>query len=422
MHRNARPPDVNYRQIAALLAVAVGEAVLYEGGFSATARLLFAILAAGAVVAAVLWDRRALTRLVRIPPVVVLLGLGVFGAATSAWTVSSAGTALAWGMTVAAYAGVMLVAAALARVPRVAEVTAAGICGLAIISGLVGLAAAASFGEPFADRVGGVWRPGGTLEYSAALSLLEVSALPALLFAMCRPSRRLAAAGALGGAVAASVLALSGSRAELALGALVCAAAVAFPGRTVRSSRAVAVAAVGVLAATAASAHVFAGGATAAAARSPGHHAPRTHAADFWHGRLHLWHAAIETAADRPLTGSGADAFLAASARHQQSGPVRFAHDLPLELAAELGIAGALLALALYATVAREAWRARHGRAFWLLGPATVAFPVAGLVDWPWHLAGCGAVWAVSLGVLAGGIRASEYGSAPRRRATPEAR
>jgi len=324
---------------------------------------------------------------------------------------------------------VMLVAAALAGAPRATELTAAGISGLAIVSGLVGLAGAAGLGEPFADRLGGAWRPGGTLEYSAALALLEVSALPALLAAMCAGSRRLAAAGALGGGVAASVLAISGSRAEVALAGLVCLAAVAFPRAMLGSGRMRALGAAGVLAAAGLCAHGVAEPSTstapaavAAAVASPGPQSRPARASDFWHGRLHLWAAALETAADRPVTGSGADSFLAASASHQQSGPVRFAHDLPLELTVELGIGGALLALALYATVAREVWLARRGRAFWLLGPAAVAFPLAGLIDWPWHLAGCGAVWATAVGMLAGRVRASEYGSAPIRRAIQEAR
>jgi O-antigen ligase len=126
----------------------------------------------------------------------------------------------------------------------------------------------------------------------------------------------------------------------------------------------------------------------------------------FWHGRLQTWKAAVETAADRPLAGAGADAFLAASARHQRAGPVRFAHDLPLELAAELGVAGLLLGVALYVTAGAAVWRARASRAAWLLGPAVLAFLAAGLVDWPWHLAGSGAVWAASLGALVGAASA----------------
>jgi O-antigen ligase len=102
------------------------------------------------------------------------------------------------------------------------------------------------------------------------------------------------------------------------------------------------------------------------------------------------------------LAGSGADAFLPASARHQREGPVLFAHDLPLELAAELGALGALLALALYASAAAAVWRARATRAGPLLAPAVLTFLAGSLVDWPWHLAGSGAVWAAALGGVVG--------------------
>jgi O-antigen ligase len=91
-----------------------------------------------------------------------------------------------------------------------------------------------------------------------------------------------------------------------------------------------------------------------------------------------------------------------ASARHQPGNPVRFAHSLPLELAAELGIGGIALAIALYAAAARALWRARRDRAAWLLGPAVAAFLAASLVDWPWHLAGSGALCAAALGGLLG--------------------
>jgi hypothetical protein len=33
-------------------------------------------------------------------------------------------------------------------------------------------------------------------------------------------------------------------------------------------------------------------------------------------------------------------------------------------------------------------------------GPTVVAFLLANLIDWPWHLAGSGAVWAAALGGL----------------------
>ncbi|HEX9417137.1 MAG TPA: hypothetical protein VF895_10570, partial [Gaiellaceae bacterium] len=78
----------------------------------------------------------------------------------------------------------------------------------------------------------------------------------------------------------------------------------------------------------------------------------------------------------------------------------RFAHDLPLELGVELGILGLLLGIALYVAAGRALWRTRGSPALWLLGPAVAAFLLSNLVDWPWHLAGAGAVFALALGSL----------------------
>jgi O-antigen ligase len=130
----------------------------------------------------------------------------------------------------------------------------------------------------------------------------------------------------------------------------------------------------------------------------------------FLHGRESTWHAALDTFADHPLRGTGADAFLAGSARHQDGQTILFAHNLPLELGAELGIAGFVLAIALYAATGRAIWRARTTAAGRLLGPGAAAFLVASLVDWPWHLAGSGAVWALCVGAL---IPFSSQQSAP---------
>lgn len=136
----------------------------------------------------------------------------------------------------------------------------------------------------------------------------------------------------------------------------------------------------------------------------------------FAHGRVVTWGAALATWRDRPLHGAGADAFLTASATHQRGAGVRFAHALPLELAAELGAAGFALGLALYAAGARAAWLARRTPAVWLLAPAVLAFLTASLVDWPWHLAGSGAMFAAAAGGLsaAGGGLASGGAKAMR--------
>jgi O-antigen ligase len=122
--------------------------------------------------------------------------------------------------------------------------------------------------------------------------------------------------------------------------------------------------------------------------------------------RLHLWEAALDTWLDRPVVGAGAGAYYEASVSHQGAKPSRFAHNLPLELAAELGVLGLLLGISLYATAADLFRRADRAPELWLLGPAVGAFLVANLFDWPWHLAGLGAVWAAAAGGLMAARRA----------------
>jgi O-antigen ligase len=122
----------------------------------------------------------------------------------------------------------------------------------------------------------------------------------------------------------------------------------------------------------------------------------------FGHGRISYWHAAVDAWTQRPLLGSGAGTFYQASVAYQQNHDMTsFAHNLPLELAAELGIPGFLLGLALYATSALELKRAVRFPDAWLLAPTAACFLLANLVDWPWHLAGLGAMWAAAIGALA---------------------
>jgi O-antigen ligase len=83
---------------------------------------------------------------------------------------------------------------------------------------------------------------------------------------------------------------------------------------------------------------------------------------------------------------------------HQGQSSIKYAHNLPLELAAELGIAGALLAIALYVGVGRTIPRAMRRPGSFLVVPFAGLFLLANLLDWEWHLAGVGAIWAVSLG------------------------
>jgi O-antigen ligase len=353
--------------IAALVPVAVG--VFAAGGYGPGARVAFGV---SALVAGAFAVRRDL---VRQPLVLVLLALAALGALSALWTLGPVDRTLRWALVCAGYAGVVVAAAALARRPRGVELIAAAVAVLAVVAGLAGLVAVVAHAPPYAERIGGVWRPGGPFEYPPALALLEVSALPALLAAIGARSRRLTALGVAGLAVAGAVLVLSASRVALAMAVVVIGLAV-LGGR-----RLLPVLALAVLIGSLAFGTSFGRG-------------------GFLHGRAATWEAALDTFADRPLAGAGADAFLAGSARHQGGQTILFAHNLPLELAAELGILGAALAIALYAAGGRAIWRARATRAGRLLGPGAAAFLVASLLDWPWHLAGSGAIWALSVGAL----------------------
>lgn len=440
------------RQAAAglLLGAALAQAVLDDGGFSPSSRVIFATLSALALAAAVAADRRTAWRAARAPVVLVLWALGALGALSALWSVGFAGDSVRWGLVTFGYGAIAVSAAVLAARPRGVDAIVVAICALAAASAIFGLVGVASLSEPFADFSRAGWRPGGTLEYSAALSLLAVSALPGALTGMCARSRVLSAAATACGVICAAALSLGGSRAELAFAGFICLSAMLAPTRTVRSSRPLIVGAVGVLAAAGIGARLVAGGHVSAEAKAhttrvlvelalvsvaagmawlaarricartarTGPSVPPTWViaglalalivaalgtaggGDLLHGRARTWRAAVATIEDRPLAGSGADSFLVASILHQRSSPVRFAHDLPLELFVELGVAGLVLVLALYASTARALWRGRGTRAAWLLGPAAAAFLAASLVDWPWHLAGSGAVWAAALGAF----------------------
>jgi O-antigen ligase len=366
--------------VAALLPVTI--AVFAEGGYSAPSRVVFGIVA---VCAGALALRRGPWR---DPVVLVLVMLAAVGALSAVWTLGPVDRTLRWALVCAGYAGVAVAAGAVTRRRGGAELLAGAVAAIAFGAGLAGLVAVALHLPPYAEPIAGVWRPGGPFEYPPALALLEVSALPALLAAASARSRLLAGAGAAGLAVAAAVLVLSASRLSLAMAILVVGLWIAARVQVRMRLAAPLLLVVALLAGG------LAFGLSAGQGEGP--------ASDFLHGRGSTWGAALDTFADRPLLGAGADAFLAGSARHQGGQTILFAHDLPLELGAELGVAGFGLAIALYAAGALALWRARGTRAAILLGPAAVAFLLASLIDWPWHLAGAGAVWALSAGALTG--------------------
>ena len=308
--------------------------------------------------------------------------LALLGALSALWTLGIEERTLRWAAVTLGYAAVFCSATVAGRTARGRIALAAGIGVIAAVGAALAIGATILHEDPYALRIGGEWRPAGPLEYPPALALLAVCALPGFIEAARSRATALRFAGVAGVLLAATVVLLSQSRIALALGVLI--AAVAAYLATRRPQLVIAGAAIVV--------------AAGLLAFGPGD-GPES---GFLHAREDTWRAAVETFLDRPVGGAGADAFLVGSARHQDGAAVVFAHNLPLELAAELGVPGLLLALALYAATAELAWVGRASRAQWLLAPAALAFLAASLLDWPWHLAGIGAVWALACGGLAG--------------------
>jgi hypothetical protein len=441
------------------LAVPVVAALIAHGGSFPRGQAAFAVVSAATVVAVVAlagWSGAGL----RSPAVVALAGLAAASALSAAWTIASPADALRWAAVIAALVLITLSASIVSE--RIgAQPIAALVAVLAAAAGLVGLYGAGARVEPLAQRLGGQWSAGGPLEYSPALALIQVSSLPVLMAAMARNREGVAGLAAAGAGVAGAVLALAGSRVELAIGIGVVVGCAIVARRWTGLGAPIILAAAGLGATAGGLADAVAGsyvrpyvaggdvprlaglaaivlgapilwllqrralraaasgtsrnralavvmvtvplaGALLAAALTPDSGPQAEPVSGFAHGRPALWDAAVEAAADRPLAGSGALSFYASSRSYQEPPPVRFAHNLPLESWVELGAAGALLAAILYIGAAGLVWSRRGTAAAWLVGPGVLAFLLANLFDWPWHLPAAGAIFALSLGALAG--------------------
>ena len=436
--------------------------IAYDGGFSSTSQWVFAGIAAAAAAAAFADKPRRGFSLVPSAPVLVLLALAVLASASAGWTVGAPVAALRAGAVAGALAALVL-AAGVARQPaeRVAAAVAVA-AGLAALSGLVSAAVfSTSFAErieggwrpegPFG------YPPALALVQICALPVLltAMARARALVAALAAAGAALAA-----GVLVLAVNRLSLGLAVLVLGialawpertvgvrrsvmvwaaALLVAAGLAFHellgGWTSRYADGGSGRVMSLLAVLGAAAAAWAlvrprlsntvllgrrgwvsarGGLVAAVAiiavsvvaglLSTGALSARrfdTHES-FTHGRTWMWSAGYHAFLDRPLQGYGAGSFFLATLDRQPGHGrlTRFAHDLPLELGVELGILGLLLGIALYVAAGRALWRTRGSPALWLLGPAVAAFLLSNLVDWPWHLAGAGAVFALALGSL----------------------
>ena len=460
--------------LALALPLAIG--LFAGGGFDDLPRALFAGAAGLALLVAITVDERVAREVATAPALLALMALAALSVTSAIWTIDDPGAAIRWGLVLAGYAAVAVAAAVVwARSPYA---VCALVVGLVSAGGILGLlAAAAGALEPLAERIGGSWRPGGTLEYPPALAVCEVAVLPIVARGMIAARGSVAVAYALAAAIAVAVIALADSRLALVLALVTACFVLARPAS--RPQRAAIWAATVHLGGWAVVVHLLFGGlagggergagdavllaslllgsaaiwprvrsgALAIAARGVGSGLGRVapalslraaavaavvavagvllvagtpegggieRASGFAHGRERQWEAAIEVAGRRPLIGAGAEAYYVASAAEQGRFPLLYAHSLPLEAAAELGLLGFGLVLALYAATGQAVVRVRGSETFWLLAPAALALPLANLVDWSWHLAGAGAVWSVALGaILAAGARRA---SVPGRR------
>ena len=383
---------------AGLLAAA-GLGVWLNGGYGPGAGFAFAAAAFAAFLLALSGESVGVRRAARSGPAVVLAAAAVVGALSALWTVGSAEDAFAWSALAAGYGALVVGAAALARDRRGVELLTGTVVALALAAGAAGLVALGLREDPYALTVAGSWRPAGPFEYPPALALLEVAALPGLIWWGAGDGGMRWILWAAAAALCGTVVGFSESRIAIGCAIPILAAPRAVPAIAGASRR-------GQVARTAVVAAVACGlslAAPAAAASPAGDEAPRPAAVEeLTHGRVELWKAALRTYGERPVLGAGAGSFGVAIADEGQG--TRFAHDLPLEWMVELGIPGLLLAAALYATAAAGLARASWPAA-WLLAPGAAVFLLASLLDWEWHLAGSGAVFALCLGGSLGSAR-----------------
>jgi O-antigen ligase len=143
------------------------------------------------------------------------------------------------------------------------------------------------------------------------------------------------------------------------------------------------------------------------------------------HGRSQFWNAAIEAFEEKPILGHGAGTY---QFSWEQLRTIHMAntqaHSFYLQALAELGIVGALLALAMVLAmlwIGFEAWRHASGRErelYAVLLGVSVAFAVGIAYDWFWQLAMVGAVFFMATGTLV----AARCGQIWRARAIANAR
>jgi O-antigen ligase len=376
--RRARITRTGYGDAAALsaLLVAVGSA-LWRGGFFAPSQI--------AVAAAV-----AVAILIRRPPVEwrdpILAGL------TAVAAVNLATAAVDGGAT-----GAVLASLALPGVYVLARTLPDGsdrtllwaVLAVALTAAAVAIFGFAARVSPYAERIDGVWRAAGTLEYPPALAVLAAAGLASAL-ALCRCGEL--EAGTAGAAIVllTGAAAASYDRAGLVLLALV---AATFAWRRPGARRLVGVCAVAAL--------LLGGAAIAVTHPDPARlRAELTH--DPLASRTTVWEDAIRGIVRRPLQGYGPGRFPRIYATLAHPPAVTLAHDQVLEEAADAGIVaglGALVVIAAGACRCARAIRAGEPEAL-ALALAGLVILVASLYDFTWSFTSLAAIATIALARL----------------------
>ncbi|MGX6447127.1 O-antigen ligase family protein, partial [Patulibacter sp. S7RM1-6] len=146
-------------------------------------------------------------------------------------------------------------------------------------------------------------------------------------------------------------------------------------------------------------------------------------------GRYQVWAGAWRAATEHPLGGIGLGSWESWwNPRRGDTGFVRNAHSEAFELAAEVGVVGALLFLAVIVlpllAAARSALRRRPlAPDAAVVGPALVAFAVSLLIDWNWQISAFAVAGMTLAAVPLARARGAASGSvAARAAARPERR
>lgn len=430
---------------------ALTASILDGGGFTDT-WVIVVVLVAGldlALATALRPDRVVLV--LKRPIVLALMALTVAGTVSLLWNPLPADDVLPGILMPAALAALVVYGSAV--FPERRNVFLLWLALIAVLVAISGLFGVASKSEIWAKVLGGTRRPAGTVEYSTALALLQVGAIVVLLrlagtdrrsfrlvavwgvalglssivltqnrllgfatvllltICLIRPgftlglnrgvARILITCSVIGGLASAAVLGLSGPGAPSFVVALLVAGGFAFgavlvrqgEGRTTKPGAGQARRALLVLGLLIVSATVL------VVANDGTSRKGVQNNLGFTHGRAATWVDSVPTFFREPLMGHGHGTYLTATAMDLEA-PSRYAHNLLVESAVELGLIGLVAAFVVITDAFRLAWQRRTSFGDFPLVPYFLLFTGLLLTDWVWHMSALSAIWALAAGAL----------------------